>query len=186
MLTTRADKEQEVKNLTDKLAKSKGAFVVDFKGMKVEQVTSLRKKLHTSESEMKVVRNTLARRALKDHPAVEKALTSSLKGTNALVFSYGEVNATAKVLADFAKDVEVLQIKTGVMDGEAMDSAKITFLATLPGKDQLRAQFLMLLLAPGTAVARVINEYVKKLGGEDASGSAGGSDAAATTEAPQA
>jgi large subunit ribosomal protein L10 len=178
MLITRSDKEKEVKNLTDKLAKSKGAFVVDFKGMKVEQVTNLRKKLHTSESEMKVVRNTLARRALKDHPAVEKALTTSLRGTNALVFSYGEVNATAKVLADFAKDVEVLQIKTGVMDGEAMDTAKITFLATLPGKDQLRAQFLGVLNAPGSKLARCINEYVKKLGGGDAAGAA--------AEAPQA
>jgi len=174
MLITRADKEQEIKSLTDKLAKSKGAFVVDFKGMKVEQVTSLRKKLHTSESEMKVVRNTLARRALKDHPAVEKALTTSLKGTNALVFSYGEVNATAKILSDFAKDVEVLQIKTGVMDGEGLDSAKINFLATLPGKDQLRAQFLATLNAPGAKLARCINEYVKKMGGEPA------------TEAPQA
>lgn len=172
MLITRADKEQEIKLLTDKLAKSKGAFVVDFKGMKVEQVTTLRKKLNTSESEMKVVRNTLARRALKDHPAVEKALTTSLKGTNALVFSYGEVNATAKILADFAKDVEVLQIKTGVMDGEGLDSAKINFLATLPGKDQLRAQFLATLNAPGAKLARCINEYVKKLGGDTAAAEA--------------
>lgn len=174
-MITRADKEQEIKNLTDKLAKSKGAFIVDFKGMKVEQVTSLRKKLHISESEMKVVRNTLAKRALKDYPAVEKALTTSLKGTNAIVFSYGEVNATAKVLADFAKDVEVLQIKTGVMDGEGMDTAKINFLATLPSKDQLRSQFLALLNAPGSKLARCINEYVKKMSGEGA-----------TAEAPQA
>ncbi len=163
MMITRTDKEQEIKLLTDKLAKSKGAFIVDFKGMKVEQVTSLRKKLHTSESEMKVVRNTLAKRALKDHPSIEKALSTSLKGTNAIVFSYGEVNITAKVLADFAKDVEVLQIKTGVMDGEAMDAAKINFLATLPGKDQLRSQFLATLNASGAKLARCINEYVKKL-----------------------
>jgi large subunit ribosomal protein L10 len=174
MMITRADKEQEIKLLTDKFTKSKGAFVVDFKGMKVEQVTSLRKKLHTSESEMKVVRNTLAKRALKDHPAVEKALNASLSGTNAIVFSYGEVNATAKVLADFAKDVEVLQIKTGIMDGEGLDAAKINFLATLPGKDQLRAQFLATLNASGAKLARCINEYVKKLEGN------------AAVEAPQA
>ena len=69
-MITRADKEQEIKFLTERFAKSKGAFVVDFKGMKVEQVTSLRKLLHKSDSEMKVVRNTLAKRALKDHPEV--------------------------------------------------------------------------------------------------------------------
>lgn len=174
-MITRADKEQEIKVIGDKFAKAKGAFVVDFKGMKVDQVTNLRKKLYASESEMKVVRNTLAKRALKDHPAAEKAFSSNLKGTNALVFSYGEVNATAKVLGDFAKDVEVLQIKSGMMDGEALDSAKINFLATLPGKDQLRAMFLGVLQAPGSKLARCLNLYAEKLGG-----------GAATEEAPQA
>jgi large subunit ribosomal protein L10 len=143
--------------------------------MKVEQVTSLRKKLHASESEMKVVRNTLAKRALKDHPAVEQAFSASMKGTNAVVFSYGEVNATAKTLAEFAKDVEVLQIKTGVMDGAALDTAKINFLATLPGKDQLRGMLLGVLQAPGSKLARCLNEYAKKMGGEGT-----------TAEAPQA
>ncbi len=162
-MITRADKEREVKNLAEKFAKSKGAFIVDFKGMKVEQVTSLRKKLHGSESEMKVVRNTLAKRAFKDHPAAEKAFSTSMKGSNAIVFSYGEVTNTAKTLADFAKDVEVLQIKSGLMDGEALDQNKIKFIATLPGKDQLRAQFLGVLQAPGSKLARCLNEYVKKM-----------------------
>lgn len=166
-MITRAHKEQEIKSIAEKFAKSKGAFIVDFKGMKVEQVTSLRKKLHLSKSEMKVVRNTLAKRALKDVPKAEQALSGSLKGTNALVFSYEEVNTTAKVLADFAKDVEVLQIKTGVMDGEALNDAKIKFLATLPGKNELRAMFLGVLQAPGSKLARCLNEYAKKMGGTE-------------------
>jgi large subunit ribosomal protein L10 len=167
-MITRADKEQEIKAITDRFAKSKGAFIVDFKGLKVEQVTKLRKNLHKSESEMKVVRNTLAKRALKDYPKAEAALGNSLKGTNALVFSFGEVNTTAKVLAEFAKDFELLQIKTGVMDGEALNDAKIKFLATLPGKNELRAMFLGVLQAPGSKLARCLNEYAKKLGGGDA------------------
>ena len=166
-MITRADKEQEIKAITDKFGKAKGAFIVDFKGIKVEQVTSLRKKLHASESEMKVVRNTLAKRAFKDHPVIEKAFAASMKGTNAIVFSYGEVNATAKTLAEFAKDVEVLQIKSGVMDGEALDDAKIKFLATLPGKDQLRSMFLAVCLAPATKMARCLSVYAEKLGGGD-------------------
>ncbi len=168
-MITRADKEQEIKLIAERFAKSNGAFIIDFKGMKVQQVTNLRKKLNTSDSEMKVVRNTLARRALKAYPKVEEALSKSLKGTNALVFAYGEVNTTAKVLADFAKDVEILQIKTGVMDGEALSDAKIKFLATLPGKNELRAMFLGVLQAPGSTLARCLNEYAKKLsGGEEA------------------
>ena len=171
-MMTRATKEQEVKNLNEKFAKANGAFIVDFKGMKVEQVTNLRKSLHKAESEMKVVRNTLAKRAFKNHPAAEKAFANSMKGTNALVFSYGEVNATAKALADFAKDVEVLQIKSGVMGADALDDAKIKFLATLPGKDQMRATLLALFKEPSARLARVLNEYQKKQGGTDASAAA--------------
>ncbi len=162
---TRETKQGEVKVLTDRFAKSKGAFIVDFKGLKVEQVTNLRKNLSKSESEMKVVRNTLARLALKGFPKESEALAANLKGTNAIVFSYGEVNATAKTLADFAKDNELLQVKTGVMDGEKLDEAKIKFLATLPGKDQLRAMFLGVLQAPGSKLARCLAEYEKKLSG---------------------
>ncbi len=167
-MITRADKEQQVKTITEKFVSARGAFIIDFKGMKVEQVTNLRKKLSQSESEMKVVRNTLAKRAFKDHPTVEKAFADRMIGTNAIVFSYGEVNTTAKVLADFAKDVEVLQIKSGMMDGEALDDAKIKFLATLPGKNELRAMFLGVLQAPGSALARCLAEYVKKQEGGEA------------------
>jgi large subunit ribosomal protein L10 len=164
-MITRADKEQGIKAINEKFAKSKGTFIIDFKGMKVEQVTTLRKKLHAAESEMKVVRNTLARRALKDYPAAEKALSGSLRGTNALIFSYGEVTSTAKALATFAKDVEIMQIKTGVMGDEALNDAKIKMLATLPGKNEVRAMFLGVLNAPGSKLARCLNEYAKKLGG---------------------
>ncbi len=157
-MITRAIKEQEVKSLGEKFAKAKAAFIVDFKGMRVDQVTDLRKKLHPTESEMKVVRNTLALRALKSYPEMEKAIGTSLKGTNALVFAYGDVSSAAKTLANFAKDVEVFQLKTGVMDGQQLDQNKIKFLSTLPGKDQLRAQLLAVFNAPASKLVRTINE----------------------------
>lgn len=157
-MITRADKESEIKVISEKLAKSKAAFIVDFKGMKVDQVTDLRKKLHPIESEMKVVRNTLAKRALKDFPVMSDAISGTFKGTNALVFAYGDVAAAAKTLATFAKDIEVFQLKSGVMDGRKLDEQTINFLATLPGKDQLRSQFLALLNTPATQIVRVLNE----------------------------
>lgn len=157
-MMTRTIKEQEVKAIGEKFAKAKAAFIVDFKGMKVEQVTDLRKKLHPAESEMKVVRNTLALRALKAYPDMEKAIGTSLKGTNALVFAYGDVSAAAKTLSNFAKDVEIFQLKTGVMDGQQLDENKIKFLSTLPGKDQLRAQLLAVFNAPASKLVRTMNE----------------------------
>ena len=84
--------------------------------------------------------------------------------TNAIVFAFNEVVGVAKALADFGKDVEALKIKTGVMDGKALDANKIKFLATLPGKDQLCAQFLCLLKEPSARLARVMNEYATKNG----------------------
>jgi len=163
-MITRADKETQIKAIADKFAKAKGAFIVDFKGIKVEQVTRLRKQLHKSESEMKVVRNSLAKRAFASHPGAAKAFENSMKGTNAIVFSYGEVTATAKALSEFAKDVEILQIKIGMMENEALDLNKIKTLASLPGKDQLRSQLLALFKEPSAKMARVLNMYAEKQG----------------------
>ena len=157
-MMTRATKESEITLINEKFAKSKAAFLVDFKGMKVEQVTALRKKLFPIGAEMKVVRNTLAKRALKNHPDIEKAIASSFKGTNAIVFAYEDAPALAKTLTAYAKDVEMLQLRTGVMDGQAMDEKKMNFLATLPSKEVLRAQFLGVLNAPATKLARTLKE----------------------------
>lgn len=162
-MITREKKEQEISSLQEKLKKAKAAFVVDFKGMKVEQVTALRKALFPLESEMKVVRNTLALRAMKDHPGIEKAIGSAFRGTNAIVFAYGDVSASAKALSNYAKDVEMFQLKTGVMDDKAMDAAKINFLATLPSKDVMRAQLLGVLNAPAGKLARTLNEVPASL-----------------------
>lgn len=160
----KTDKDADIKLISEKMQKAKGAFIVDFKGMKVEQVTNLRKKLHAAESEMKVVRNTLALRAFKDVPAADKAFNDKMVGTNALVFAFNDVVGVAKTLADFGKDVEALKIKSGVMDGEALDEKKIKFLATLPGKDQLRAQLLMLFKEPSARLARVLKAHADKNG----------------------
>jgi large subunit ribosomal protein L10 len=162
-MMTRATKEQEITKLAEKFGKAKAAFLVDFKGLKVEQVTSLRKKLNPVGAEMKVVRNTLAKRALSGLPQVGEALTTSFKGTTAVVFAYEDASALAKTLSAFAKDFELLQLKTGVMDGQKLDQNKIQYLATLPSKEVLRAQLLGVLQAPGTKLARTLKEVPASL-----------------------
>ena len=156
-MMTRAQKEVEITDISQRFSKSKAAFLVDFKGLNVEEVTTLRKTLHPLGSEMKVVRNTLAKRALKDSPDLESALSDSFVGTNAIVFAYDEASGPAKALAEFAKDVEELVIKTGVMDGKALDENGIKFLATLPSKPELQAMFLGTLQAPMASFVRTLN-----------------------------
>ncbi|HEX4926034.1 MAG TPA: 50S ribosomal protein L10 [Bdellovibrionales bacterium] len=144
----RARKQQSVDAIAEQFSRAKAAFLVDFKGITVEDVTRLRKKLRAANSEMKVVRNTLAKLALSRYPEKEPALKDSFTGTNAIVFSYEDASASAKVLSDFAKEVEQLQLKVGIMDNAKLDEAAITRLATLPSKEVLRAQFLGVLQAP--------------------------------------
>src|SRR4051812_45158000 len=121
----RMQKAQAISTLSEKFGRAKAAFLVDFKGKNVEQVTSLRKTLTPLQAEMKVVRNTLAKRALLEHPRSEAAIAKSFVGTNAVVFAYDDVGAAAKALADFAKDVEALELKNGVMDGSALSKEQI-------------------------------------------------------------
>lgn len=147
-MMTRERKSEEISFISERFGRAKAAFLVDYKGLNVEKVTDLRKTLRPLEAEMKVVRNTLAIRALKDHPEVETALSDKFVGTNAIVFVYGDASAPAKALSEFQKTAEELQIKSGVMDGKGLDEQGIKFLATLPGKDELRAQLLGLLSAP--------------------------------------
>lgn len=155
-MMTKAEKAQEISQISERFTRAKAAFLIDFKGMSVEKVTDLRKQLYPVKSEMRVVRNTLARRALMDHPQTESALKDELVGTNAIVFAYEDASASAKLLDEFAKKVEELQVKSGVMDGKALDEAKIKYLATLPSKDQLRAQLLGTLQAPMAKFVRTL------------------------------
>ncbi len=155
-LITREQKQAEITSLSEKFGRSKAAFLVDFKGMDVESVTKLRKTLKPIQSEMKVVRNTLAIRALTDHPTIKPALENKFIGTNAIVFAYEDPSAAAKALSAFGKEVEAFQMKSGVMDGNALDEQGIKYLATLPGKNELRAMLLGTLAAPMTKFVRTI------------------------------
>ena len=156
-MLTRAQKAERISHLSERLSRAKATFLVDFTGMNVEQVTDLRKNLRKIDSEMKVVRNTLAKLALKDHPEADKALDGAFTGTNAFVFAYEDASASAKALSEFAKEIEHLKLKTGVMEGQKLDEGKIKYLATLPGKDELRAQLLSVMMAPATQAVRVMN-----------------------------
>jgi large subunit ribosomal protein L10 len=154
----RAQKAQEITTITEKLSKSQAAFLVDFIGMNVEQATDLRKKLRPLEAEMRVIRNTLARRALLELPEHKEALDEHFVGTNALVFTYGEPPATAKALRDFGNDVKHLKLKAGFFDGQGLDMNQVKALADLPSKDVLRGQLLGVFAAPMTKFVRTLAE----------------------------
>lgn len=147
-MITRSDKESMVSELSQKFDTANAAFLVDFKGLNVEQVTDLRKRLYPNKAEMKVVRNTLAKRAIDGKQGANEALSDSFVGNNALVFSFEDASSTAKILIDFAKEREHLKIKAGLMDGKGLDAKGVKALASLPSKEVLRAQLLGLFQQP--------------------------------------
>src|ERR1700729_595676 len=119
----KATKQTEVTNLTEKFGRSVALFVADYKGMNVEQVTTLRKELSSHKDvEMKVVKNSLALRALETQP-YSSALADSLTGTNAIIFAFSDPASPAKSLVKFEEEFEHLRLKSGVLKGQKMDTA---------------------------------------------------------------
>lgn len=156
-MLTRARKEELVAELGGKFEKSKATFMVNCIGMNVESITELRKKLVGMGSEIKVIRNTLALRALEQFEAEKSVLGDKMTGTNAFVFSYEDPSASAKALVEQSKSSEHFKIKSGVMSGKELDAQKVEYLSSLPGKDELRAKLLATFLAPSQNFVRVLN-----------------------------
>jgi len=150
----RTEKEQVISELHEKMAKAKVAIVAEPKGLTVEVVTGLRKKLRDAKVDYRVVKNTLAARAAKGTPV--EPLAEKFVGPTAIVISYDDVVAPAKLLADFMKDRENFVIRTAVVEGKVIDAKGVQALAKMPGLPELRAQLLGMLTQPATKLARIL------------------------------
>jgi large subunit ribosomal protein L10 len=152
----RLDKKKEiVEELHEKFSKSKVVIVTDYKGLDVAAITALRRKLREAGIEYRVIKNTLMARASED-TGVE-AIRDSFKGPSAVALSYDDPVAPAKVLTEFAKENDKLEIKIGVMDGKVLDLSAIKALSSLPSREVLLAQVLSAMNGVPTSFVRVLN-----------------------------
>ena len=153
----RAEKAATVQEIKDRFDRMTSAVFVDFTGMTVAEVSDLRNTFREKGVEYKVVKNTLVKRAIGDQPYA-KSLGASLKGVTAVAWSYEEPSAAARVLKDYVKENEKLQIKAGLLDGQVLDAKAVSNqLATLPSKDEARATLLATLMAPAQQFVMLIN-----------------------------
>lgn len=147
-------KKQELVDLaTTKFNDAAAVVVVDYRGLTVEEVTELRKQLRDSGIEMRVIKNSILSRAA--NAAGLEGMDDVFKGPTAIAFSNEDVVAPAKIIANFAKEAEALEIKGGVISGKVSSVEEINTLATLPDHNGLLSMLLSVLQAPirNTALA---------------------------------
>ena len=149
------EKKNVVSGLRDRFADAKVVIVTDYKGLDVTTMNRLRRQLREIECELRVVKNTLLTRASEE---TDVALIKDIfKGTNAVALSYEDPVAPAKVLTDFAKENDRLEIKIGVMDGRVLDSNAIKALSSLPSKDVLLGHLLSAFNGVPASFVRVLS-----------------------------
>jgi large subunit ribosomal protein L10 len=157
----RSAKQKTVTDLRERLERAYGIFVVDYQGLKVEELTRLRRELKEVEIEFQVVKNRLLAIACRDTDT--SVLTSYLTGPCALAITYNDVVAPAKVLNKFKEDYDQLEIKIAQIQGEIVEVPGIKRLAQLPAREVLLSQVLFALSGVPTSFVRLLSELLRRV-----------------------
>ena len=167
-------KQPIVQEISDTIKDAQSVVVVDYRGLTVEQDTQLRRNLREAGVSYKVYKNTFMTHAFKGTECED--LIQYLEGPSAVAISKEDATAPARVLAEFAKTADKLEIKAGVVEGTVYDAKGIASIASIPSREVLISRLLGSLKSPITNFARVMNQLAEK----------GGASAAAPAEAAEA
>lgn len=184
------EKDKIVQEIREKAARSQIGILSDFKGLKVQEMTRLRRQLQEAKAELKVVKNTLLRRAAAGDSAINP-LMSQFIGPNALTLGYADPVALAKIMTKFAQEMPQLALKGAVLRGQLLSARDLEALSKLPSREVLLAQFLGLLQGMPTALVTVLAGVIRNLlnvlvAYRDKKAESEGSGAAAAAAAPEA
>lgn len=155
------EKEKLVSDLSGRLKKAKGTFLLHYQGLKVEPMSRLRRDLRTVDTEFQVVKNRLLK--LASEGTGTASMKDAMQGPAAIALAYGEPSACAKVLVRFSNELEPLKIRMGQISGKLMDFEGVKKLAELPSRDVLLAQTLSAMQAVPASFVRVLNGIPLKL-----------------------
>jgi large subunit ribosomal protein L10 len=149
-----SQKKEIVERLSKTLEESEIAILVDYKGLNVEEITDLRMRCRAEDIHIEVVKNSLLAHASEGNDTI--LMKDFHKGPNAIVLSKNDAVSPAKILVDFAKNNEKLEIKAGVLSGKLLNQDEIKQLAKLPSKDELLTKLVYLLNATPTSFVNVL------------------------------
>jgi large subunit ribosomal protein L10 len=158
-LLSRAQKEAQVAELKDKFSRATCMYLVDYRGLDVESINKLRRRVRKEgdgKHEYRVLKNSVLRRAAEGSDYAQ--ILEKFVGPTAVALSFGDPVSLAKILDSFAEENQAFALKGAVVDGALLERAEIAKLATLPSLDQLRGKIVGLLLAPATKIARLVSE----------------------------
>ena len=154
-------KKQIVEGLREKFSRSKVFIITDYKGLDVQKMSALRRKLREDGIECRVVKNTLLIRASEGTDV--ELVKDAFKGPNAVVLGYDDPVSPAKLLTQFAKENEKLEIKAGLLNGRVLAPADIKALAALPSREQLLSKLLSVMVAVPTNFVNVLSGVPRNL-----------------------
>ncbi|MDU2065458.1 MAG: 50S ribosomal protein L10 [Sporomusaceae bacterium] len=155
------EKKQVVAELKEKLAATKGAVLVNYRGLTVAQDTKLRRKFREAGVEYFVAKNTMLRLAAAE--AGIEGLDSHLEGPSAIAISTTDPVAPAKVVAEFLKENKVMEIKAGLVEGQVIDAAGVKALADLPSREVLLSRVLAGMQSPIVGFVNVLQGSIRNL-----------------------
>lgn len=155
----RDEKAQVISDFSEGIGQATNAFLIEFKGITVPQVTELRKQVRETNSSYVVVKNTLALIAVKDSPL--KALENAFTGPTAVAWNTTDAVALAKALTKFAKDVPAVTFKGALLNGQIVPASEIQNIANLPSREELISKLLYLMQHPIRGLAVVLNGTIR-------------------------
>ncbi len=174
-------KQPIVEEISSIIKDAQSVVLVDYRGLTVEEDTILRKNLREAGVTYKVYKNTMMNFAFKD--TVYEGLAQYLEGPSAMAVSTTDATAPARVLSEFAKKAENLEIKAGVVEGTVYDAKGMAVIASVPSREVLLGKLLGSIQSPITNFARVLNQIAEK-GGASAAPAEAAAPAEETAEAP--
>ena len=157
----RTEKTEAVAEMAGAMAKAPHAFLIDYKGIKVPEVTELRRQIRGAGCEYVVVKNTLALRAIKDAPLGQ--LSDHFQGMTAVAYAKTDVVSLAKVLHTFGKTNPNVKVKAAILDGKPVPANSLEALATMPSKAELVAKLLGLMQSPVRRLVTVLSAPQRNL-----------------------